>query len=266
MLADGAESATARGDRLEVDLRRALDQDEIEIRFQPQVSVTSGEIVGAEALARWNHPQYGELGAMTLFGVAEGSDYLVQLSDHVQRKAIGAAAAWPARSPGLRLSVNITAADMLRPGFAASFLALVASSGFDPARLTVEVTESGLIEDLAGAAALLAELRGGGLRVAIDDFGTGYSSLAYLKALPLDYLKIDKRLCQDIAGSTRDRIVVAQRDRHGPLARPRRRRRGGGDRGAIGPARRGRVQALSGISVLAAGDRRSACPPDRRLM
>ena len=75
-------------------------------------------------------------------------------------------------------------------------------------KLTVEVTESGLIEDLAGAGALLAQLRAGGLRVAIDDFGTGYSSLAYLKALPLDYLKIDKRLSQDIAGSTRDRIVV----------------------------------------------------------
>jgi diguanylate cyclase (GGDEF)-like protein len=208
VLEDGAESATARGDRLEVDLRRALAQDEIEIRFQPQVSVASGEIVGAEALARWNHPQYGELGAMTLFGVAEGSDYLVQLSDHVQRKAIDAAVAWPDALKSLRLSVNITAADMLRPGFAASFLALVGTSGFDPARLTVEVTEGGLIEDLGAAAALLAALRGGGLRVAIDDFGTGYSSLAYLKALPLDYLKIDKRLCQDIAGSTRDRIVV----------------------------------------------------------
>jgi len=208
VLQEGAESATARGDRLEIDLRRALDQDEIEIRFQPQVSVTSGEIVGAEALARWNHPQYGVLGALTLFSVAEGSDYLVQLSDHVQRKAISEAAAWPDRLAGLRLSVNITAADMLRPGFAASFLALVNESGFDPARLTVEVTEGGLIEDLGAAASLLAELRGGGLRVAIDDFGTGYSSLAYLKALPLDYLKIDKRLCEDIAGSVRDRIVV----------------------------------------------------------
>jgi diguanylate cyclase (GGDEF)-like protein len=208
VLEEGSESSTARSDRLEIDLRRALDQDEIEIRFQPQVSVTTGAIVGAEALARWNHPQYGELGALTLFSVAEGSDYLVQLSDHVQRKAIGEAAAWPEALGDLRLSVNITAADMLRPGFAASFLALVEESGFDPGRLTVEVTEGGLIEDLGAAAALLAELRGGGLRVAIDDFGTGYSSLAYLKALPLDYLKIDKRLCQDIAGSTRDRIVV----------------------------------------------------------
>ncbi|HST37805.1 MAG TPA: GGDEF domain-containing phosphodiesterase [Allosphingosinicella sp.] len=208
VLEDGAESAIARHDRLEIDLRRALDQDEIEIRFQPQVSVAGGAITGVEALARWNHPLYGELGAVTLFTVAEGSDYLAQLSDHVQRKAILAAAAWPEALAHLRLSVNITAADIVRPGFAAQFLAMVRTSGFAPERLTVEVTESGLIEDLAAAASLLAELRGGGLRVAIDDFGTGYSSLAYLKALPLDYLKIDKRLCQDIAGSTRDRIVV----------------------------------------------------------
>ena len=208
VLEEGTESETARGERLEVDLRRALDQDEIEIRFQPQVAVSSGEIVGVEALARWNHPQYGELGAATLFGVAGHSDYLVQLSEHVQRRAIGEAAAWPESLRHLRLAVNITAADIVRPGFAPQFLALVRESGFAPERLTVEVTESGLIEDLAGAAALLAELRGGDLRVAIDDFGTGYSSLAYLKALPLDYLKIDKRLSQDIAGSTRDRIVV----------------------------------------------------------
>lgn len=208
VLEEGAESATAREDRLEIDLRRALDRDEIEIRFQPQVAVTSGEIVGVEALARWNHPLYGELGAATLFGVAERSDYLAQLSDHVQRKAIRAAAEWPENLSALRLAVNITSADILQPGFAAQFLALVADSGFAASRLTVEVTESGLIEDLSGAAGLLAELRRGGLRVAIDDFGTGYSNLAYLKALPLDYLKIDKRLSQDIAGSTRDRIVV----------------------------------------------------------
>ncbi|HEY9552583.1 putative bifunctional diguanylate cyclase/phosphodiesterase [Allosphingosinicella sp.] len=203
----GAEDA-AIGDRLEIDLRRALDKDEIEIVFQPQVSVTSGDIVGVEALARWRHPGLGELGAPTLFNAAERSDYLVQLSDHVQKKAIAAAAAWPAALSGLRLSVNITAADIVRPGFAAQFLALVDASGFDPGRVTVEVTESGLIEDLGAAATLLAGLREGGLRVAIDDFGTGYSSLAYLKALPLDYLKIDKRLVEDIAGSPRDRIVV----------------------------------------------------------
>ncbi|HEX8125845.1 MAG TPA: bifunctional diguanylate cyclase/phosphodiesterase [Allosphingosinicella sp.] len=204
----GAASDSALGDQLEIDLRRALDQDEIEILFQPQVSVATRRIVGAEALARWRHPRFGELGAMTLFGVAERSDYLVQLSDHVQRKAVAAAAAWPEALSGLRLSVNITAADIVRPGFAEQFIALVAEGGFDTARLTVEVTESGLIEDLGAAGKLLARLREGGLRVAIDDFGTGYSSLAYLKALPLDYLKIDKRLVEDISGSPRDQVVI----------------------------------------------------------
>jgi EAL domain-containing protein (putative c-di-GMP-specific phosphodiesterase class I) len=170
--------------------------------------VTTGLIEGVEALARWRHPALGELGATTLFNVAERSDYLVQLSDHVQRKAISAAAAWPEALRRLRLSVNITASDIVRPGFASQFLELVAESGFDRGRVTVEVTESSLIEDLNAAAYLLAGLREGGLRVAIDDFGTGYSSLAYLKALPLDYLKIDKKLCEDITGGPRDRIVV----------------------------------------------------------
>ena len=204
----GAASDSALGDQLEIDLRRALDQDEIEIVFQPQVSVATRRIVGAEALARWRHPRFGELGAVTLFSVAERSDYLVQLSDHVQRKAVAAAAAWPEALSKLRLSVNITAADIVRPGFAEQFIALVEEGGFDPGRLTVEVTESGLIEDLGAAGNLLARLREGGLRVAIDDFGTGYSSLAYLKALPLDYLKIDKRLVEDISGSPRDQVVV----------------------------------------------------------
>ena len=208
VLEAGSDGEGALGDRLEIDLRRALDQDEIEILFQPQVSVATRRIVGAEALARWRHPQFGELGAITLFSVAERSDYLVQLSDHVQRKAIAAAAAWPEALAGLRLSVNITAADIVRPGFAEQFVLLVRESGFPPGRLTVEVTEGGLIDDLGAAANLLARLREGGLRAAIDDFGTGYSSLAYLKALPLDYLKIDKRLVEDIGGSPRDQVVV----------------------------------------------------------
>jgi diguanylate cyclase (GGDEF)-like protein len=204
----GSQSENARGDQLEVDLRRALDNDEIEIMFQPQVSVTTGLIVGVEALARWRHPAYGELGATTLFNVAERSDYLVQLSDHVQRKALAAAALWPESLCDIRLAINITAADIARPGFTEQFVALIATSGFDRGRVTVEVTEGSLIENLNGAATLLAQLREAGLRIAIDDFGTGYSSLAYLKALPLDYLKIDKRLCEDITGSPRDRIVV----------------------------------------------------------
>lgn len=202
------EAETAHENRLEIDLRLALDQDEIGLLFQPQVDVTTGKIAGVEALARWRHPRLGELGALPLFAAAERSDYLTQLSAHVQKKAVDMAKAWPAALAKVRLAVNVTAADMAAPDFAEQFLAMVDASGFPRSRLTVEVTESGLIEDLSAAASLLARLRAAGLRVAIDDFGTGYSSLAYLKALPLDYLKIDRRLSQDIAGSTRDRVVV----------------------------------------------------------
>ncbi len=193
---------------LETDLRRALDRGEIDVLFQPQVSVTDGQIVGVEALARWQHPEHGELGAETLFAVAERSDYLTALSAHVQRRAATLAAAWPDTLALVRLSINVTAADIARPGFVDTFLAMIDATGFPRNRLTVEITESGLIEDLETASTLLAALRAGGCRVAIDDFGTGYSSLAYLKALPLDYLKIDRHLAQDIAGNTRDRIVV----------------------------------------------------------
>jgi diguanylate cyclase (GGDEF)-like protein len=193
---------------LQADLRNALDRDEIEILFQPQLSIASGRVIGVEALARWQHPDHGELGAQTLFAVAERSDYLTALSGHVQRRAAMMAAAWPEALSRLRLAINLTAADIARADFVTSFFAMIDDTGFPRSRLTVEVTESGLIEDLGGAATVLAALRAGGCRVAIDDFGTGYSSLAYLKALPLDYLKIDKELAGDISGSTRDRIVV----------------------------------------------------------
>lgn len=193
---------------LQADLRRALDRNEIEILFQPQLSIASGRVIGVEALARWQHPDHGELGAQTLFAVAERSDYLTALSGHVQRRAATIAANWPEALASLRLAINLTSADIARADFVTSFFAMIDSTGFPRSRLTVEVTESGLIEDLASAATVLASLRAGGCRVAIDDFGTGYSSLAYLKALPLDYLKIDKDLAGDISGSTRDRIVV----------------------------------------------------------
>ena len=202
------QSAVDHHQSLQSDLRNALDRDEIELLFQPQVAIPSGEIIGVEALARWRHPVHGELGAVTLFAVAEQSDYLLALSAHIQKRAAEQAAAWPASLSHIRLSVNVTAADIARSGFAEGFLAMIDASGFPRSRLTVELTESGLVEDLGVAAELLADLRAGGCRVAIDDFGTGYSSLAYLKALPLDYLKIDKKLAQDIAGTPRDRIVV----------------------------------------------------------
>jgi EAL domain-containing protein (putative c-di-GMP-specific phosphodiesterase class I)/GGDEF domain-containing protein len=196
-------------DALAIDLHHAIELDEIDIRFQPQVEIASGRITGVEALARWDHRKLGPLGADALFAAADRADLGIALSDHIQRLVLARALAWPEALATLRVSLNLTAADIARPGFATLFLARVDDSGFPRGRLTVEITETGLIADLASASTLLTELRGAGCRVAIDDFGTGYSSLAYLKDLPLDYVKIDKALVHDIGGSPRDRVVVA---------------------------------------------------------
>lgn len=193
---------------LQADLRNALVKGEIEILFQPQFAIASGRIEGVEALARWQHPKYGLIGAKTLFTVAEQSDYLVELSAHIQRRALELAAAWPQSLSRLRLSVNVTARDIKHPGFAHRFLTRVDSCGFARKRLTIEVTETGLMEDLEASAKVLAKFRSAGCRVAIDDFGTGYSSLAYLKALPADYLKLDHGLSAEITGTERDSVVV----------------------------------------------------------
>jgi EAL domain-containing protein (putative c-di-GMP-specific phosphodiesterase class I) len=126
----------------------------------------------------------------------------------VQRRALEIAAGWPKALGRLRLSVNVTAGDVARRGFASRFLAMVDASGFARDRLTVEITETGIMADLKAAARVIGALRDGGCRIAIDDFGTGHSSLAYLTTLPVDYLKIDSGLSADIAGSPRERIVV----------------------------------------------------------
>ncbi|MBA2919575.1 EAL domain-containing protein [Sphingomonas sp. MAH-20] len=208
LLDGGGAEAAERAQQLATDLRGAMAEGQIEILFQPQVRIGDGVIEGVEALARWRHPLFGELGAEALFGAAQRADLVAPLSELVQRCALDAAAAWPKPLDGLRLSLNVTAADLARADFAEHMLAAIDASGFARDRVTAEVTEEGLIEDLGTAAAALARLRQGGCRVAVDDFGTGYSSLAYLKALPLDYLKLDRRLSQDIAGSARGRVVV----------------------------------------------------------
>ncbi len=202
-----ADVDSAAIDRLAADLHHAFERDEIGVVFQPQVAM-AGSIVGVEALARWRHPELGALGADQLFAAAERADLGIALSDHIQRVALERAAAWPAALERLRLSINVTAADLARQGFTTAFLDRVEASGFARARVTVEIVETGLMADLDRAAAILARLRGAGCRIAIDDFGTGYSSLAYLKALPIDYLKIDRSLTRDITGSDRDRVIV----------------------------------------------------------
>lgn len=195
-------------DVLAADLHHAIERGEIDIVFQPQVAIGTGRITGVEALARWRHPTLGPLGADPLFAAAERADLGLALSDHIQQIALQRAARWPGTLSHLRLSINVTAADVGRAGFVGIFLDRVAASGFPIERLTVEITETGLIRELDRAAEVLDTLRAEGVRVAIDDFGTGYSSLAYLTSLPIDYLKIDRALVTEVDGSRRDRVVV----------------------------------------------------------
>lgn len=191
------------------DLQTAIADDEIELLFQPQVEISSGAIVGVEALARWQHPDIGELGPDKLFDIATRSKTIAALSRHIQDRALEQAAAWKTPLDQLRLSVNVTSEDLAEPNFAADKIERLRRTGFPADRLTLEITEAGLIADLDRAARVLDDLREQGIRVAIDDFGTGYSSLAYLKALPLDYLKLDRAFTQDIEGSSKARIIVA---------------------------------------------------------
>ncbi|NJR79565.1 EAL domain-containing protein [Sphingomonas corticis] len=193
---------------LAADLHRAIERGEIEVRFQPQVALSDGRVAGVEALARWQHPRLGLLGAASLLAAADRAGLGVALSEHLQALALAHVAAWPATLAHLRVAVNVTAADVARAGFADGFLARVGSSGVDPARVTAEITEGGLIDDLEAVAPALQVLRAAGCRVAVDDFGTGYSSLAYLATLPLDYLKIDRALTQDVVAERRRRAVV----------------------------------------------------------
>ncbi|MBK8630102.1 MAG: bifunctional diguanylate cyclase/phosphodiesterase [Sphingomonadales bacterium] len=207
LVGDAAEAAM-RTESLAGDLRAAITRGQIDILFQPQVAIATGRIEGVEALARWNHPRHGEIGAATLFAVAEQSDHMIELSRHVHKKAVRMAAEWPEALSHLRLSINVTAADLAVPRFARSMLMIIDEAHFPRERMTIEVTESGLMGDLEAAARVLNQLRAGGCRVAIDDFGTGYSSLAYLNALPADYLKIDKGFADGILRSERASLVV----------------------------------------------------------
>lgn len=186
----------------------ALSHGEVVIFYQPQYDVASGAMTGVEALLRWQHPELGLLGAGALVTAARAARLECELTEHAHRVALTEMAKWPKALARLRVSLNITAADLGDPEFADRFAAMTKLAGIDPDRLTLELTEQAMLSDPASAAAQLAQIRALGCAIAIDDFGTGYSSLSLLARLPIDYLKIDSGFTRTIDGSDRDRIVV----------------------------------------------------------
>lgn len=204
--ADGEATRLSRSAaQLEADLIRALDQGEIEVVFQPQFACADNRLTGAEALARWNHPKLGRLGAGALFTIAERADHVAQLSAHIARLALEAGRSWPM---DLRLSINVTPADLAGADYHHGLAALVRECGFAPWRLTLEVTEQVQLGDVTHAAAVLGKLAADGIQVALDDFGSGFCNFRYLQLLPLHYLKLDRTMIDGAVGSARDLAVL----------------------------------------------------------
>jgi EAL domain-containing protein (putative c-di-GMP-specific phosphodiesterase class I) len=186
-------------------LLAALDRGEIEILFQPQFAAADGGVIGAEALVRWNHPEQVLIGGEALFEAAERAGLLGRLSRHVVGAALVAAAQW---RDGLRLSLNITAADLAEAGFADMIAAALMAADFPPERLTLEITEQVLVADLDRSAERLRQLAEIGVRIALDDFGAGFCNFGYLKRLPLHYLKLDRSMVEGIDENPRDLAVL----------------------------------------------------------
>ena len=204
--ADGEATRPGRtAAELEADLLVAIDRDEIEMVFQPQFSLPDDSLTGAEALARWNHPGLGRIGASTLFGIAERTDHVAPLSRHIARRTLEQARHWPGH---LRLSLNVTTADLAVASYAGELSQIVSASGFPPERLTLEVTEQALLHDIHLAAETLGAFSAMGMRIALDDFGAGFCNFRYLKLLPLDYLKLDRSMVDGIASDPRDLAVL----------------------------------------------------------
>ena len=185
-------------------LESVLAHEQIDVLYQPQIEPVSGRIAGAEALARSAMAPTAE----ALFARAKAAGLSERLSRLVQRKALRSAAVWEGPLKNLKLSINLLPEDISRDGYDQWLLDEAQAVGFDPKRLTVEITENALLVGQVAVAERLARLRSAGVTIAVDDFGTGYASLAYLTSLPLDMLKIDRGLIADIVGGSRDRIVV----------------------------------------------------------
>ncbi|SNY53478.1 putative bifunctional diguanylate cyclase/phosphodiesterase [Paractinoplanes atraurantiacus] len=192
--------------QLRLEMEQALAGDQFLVLYQPVVDMPTQRLTGVEALVRWQHPVHGLLGPQHFIDNAEESGLIVPLGRWVLRQACHQLAAWA--HPGLRMNVNLSARQFQYAGLVDDVREAIADSGIDPACLTLELTESMLLQDIDTAAETLQALRRLGVRLAIDDFGTGYSSLNYLKRLPVDILKIDRAFITQVATDAEDKALV----------------------------------------------------------
>jgi diguanylate cyclase (GGDEF)-like protein/PAS domain S-box-containing protein len=194
---------------LESNLRNALDRQEFVVHYQPQVDTRSFQLVGMEALVRWQHPSLGLLYPKDFIPLAEDSGLIIQLGDWILRAACAQSMLWQdAGLAPMRLSVNFSARQFQQPTFISSVAEILKETNLDPRWLELELTESSVMKDPEEAIEKLHELKIMGIKVAIDDFGTGYSSLNYLKRFPIDTLKIDRSFVSDICKDPHDTAIV----------------------------------------------------------
>ncbi len=195
--------------RLESDLRRALEQQQLEVYYQPQAMLSTGRIVAMEALVRWRHPTRGMVPPVEFIPLAEETGLINPLGDWVLRTACAQLKEWIEQGlPPLRVAVNLSVRQLLQKDFAASVEAALADTGLPPKLLELEITESTLMENAEDTLKALHRLRNLGVRLSIDDFGTGYSSLSYLKRFPVDIIKIDRSFVRDVPQDADDAAIV----------------------------------------------------------
>ena len=194
---------------LEADLRRAVENGELVLHYQPQVDFATQRIVGAEALIRWQHPRLGLLPPVEFIPMAEDTGLILPIGDWVLRAACNQVALWDLAGLGnLRIAVNVSARQFQQKDFLERVAQIVDETAISPSSLELEITETSIMQNADQVVTLLSELKHMGVRIAIDDFGIGYSSLGYLKRLPIDRLKIDRTFVSDATSDPDDAAIV----------------------------------------------------------
>ncbi|QFY89656.1 EAL domain-containing protein [Magnetovirga frankeli] len=189
-------------------LKTCISKNELELYYQPKIELSTGRILGMEALVRWHSKKLGLVAPYRFIPVAEECGMIREIGRWVLQEACRQTAAWLAEGWPLKVAVNVSAVEMRDPQFAENTLALLRRMGFATEYLELEVTESAIIEDTDRVIEILSKLQEAGVDLAIDDFGTGYSSMNHLKRLPIDNLKIDKSFIDDITLNMEDQVIV----------------------------------------------------------